>query len=352
MNNNFLIVIKSIRFPLIIGVILIHSVIIKSDEAINMGYSILGYSTKLMCEILPQFCVPMFFAISGYLFFYNLDKFSTRQYLNKIKRRFHTLFIPYLFWNLVVAICYIISNQLFGRFEDLTKYSLIEWFDVFYSKFGGFPIAYQLWYLRDLIVLCIFAPLIYLTIRYGKYYSIILLFLVMISQIEFPKIVPIFYFSLGALFSIHNLEVERYAKRCFKYALLTSLISLSLLIFYIRNPVTSLLNVIYSISMFILIIYLASSLIKKNYIHRIGANLSKYSFFIYCYHGFPIVVICTIILQSSNIIFGEDCSIFKDLTLTLSIPIVVTLIILGGIYIYKILSRFFPNFTAFINGKR
>ena len=102
MNNNFLIVIKSIRFPLIIGVILIHSVIIKSDEAINMGYSILGYSTKLMCEILPQFCVPMFFAISGYLFFYNLDKFSTRQYLNKIKRRFHTLFIPYLFWNLVV----------------------------------------------------------------------------------------------------------------------------------------------------------------------------------------------------------------------------------------------------------
>lgn len=352
MNNNFLTVIESTRFFLTIGILLIHSVIIPSEHAINMGYNILGYSTKLMCEILPQFCVPMFFAISGYLFFYNCDKFSIRQYLYKMKRRFHTLFIPYLFWNLIVVIYYIISNQLFGRFEDLSKYSLIEWCDVFYSKFSGFPIAYQLWYLRDLIILCIFSPIIYIIINHGKYFAILFLLFIMFAPIGMPKIVPTLYFSLGALFSIHNLDVIKWTEKCFKYALTTSIIVLILKIIFLNNSIISQLNILYIISMFIVVIYLTNSLqVKKNSL-KIGANLSKYSFFIYCYHGFPIVVICTTILQSSNIIFGEDYSIIKDIMFTLSIPIVITLIILGGIYIYKILSRFLPNFTAYINGKR
>ncbi|WP_072542388.1 acyltransferase family protein [Bacteroides mediterraneensis] len=50
---------------------------------------------QITTRILVQNAVPIFFFLSGFLFFLKKDTFK-----NKLKSRFRTLFIPYIFWTL------------------------------------------------------------------------------------------------------------------------------------------------------------------------------------------------------------------------------------------------------------
>ena len=51
--------------------------------------------------------VPAFFFISGYLFF-----LSKKSYGKKLKDRIHTLLIPYILWNLLLLLFYLIVYAL------------------------------------------------------------------------------------------------------------------------------------------------------------------------------------------------------------------------------------------------
>lgn len=68
--------------------------------------------------------VPIFFIISGYLFFSKLEEWNSDIYKNKIKRRVTSLMIPYLIWNLmpllVVLSLQLIKSIITGNFNVLT----------------------------------------------------------------------------------------------------------------------------------------------------------------------------------------------------------------------------------------
>ena len=91
-----------LRFPLIIAVVFIHT---QLGETIINGESVAEESKFIIHDILfhiitnelARIAVPLFFFISGFLFFYKTDSFTLEKYKNKLKKRFRTLLIPYFF---------------------------------------------------------------------------------------------------------------------------------------------------------------------------------------------------------------------------------------------------------------
>jgi peptidoglycan/LPS O-acetylase OafA/YrhL len=86
--------IKFLRLPLIIGIVAYHS------PTMSVGYAD-AFFQNFMANAWGGSCVHFFFILSGFLFFQNFN-LSLNSYLEKLKSRFRTLLVPYLFWNLVV----------------------------------------------------------------------------------------------------------------------------------------------------------------------------------------------------------------------------------------------------------
>ena len=86
--------ISYLRFPLIVGVVFIHfNLLEKGFSANGIIYDLKGddifwgirYVVRLFSDVLPSVSVPLFFMISGYLFF-NVDLFDRETYLKKSEK--------------------------------------------------------------------------------------------------------------------------------------------------------------------------------------------------------------------------------------------------------------------------
>lgn len=174
--------ISFLRFPLIIGVILIHAnlseVIIGGIKCFNKtDYPIYTYVSYVLSQIIARTAVPLFFLISGFLFFYKIEIFNFDIFLQKIKKRIRTLFIPYIFWNFLIILIYLIGqsivpNLISGGKKLICDYNFTDWLLSFWdtnlinpAKDIGMPINYPLWFIRDLMVVIMFSPLIYFLVK-------------------------------------------------------------------------------------------------------------------------------------------------------------------------------------------
>ncbi|OAV69185.1 Fucose 4-O-acetylase [Bacteroidales bacterium Barb6] len=216
-------VIDFLRFPLIVGVIFIHNY--GSTANIPEMASITGHTpvyhicSELFSHILGSVSVPLFFFISGFLFFLNTN-FSKQCYIKKLNSRVKTLLVPYLFWNISLLIfCFIISNipllSIFPNkdFELSLRYvleALWRMSDKTHNA-AGYPIATQFWFIRDLMVTVVLTPLIYLCVKRTHIYGILLLGIVWLSGrwFEFAgscglNVSTLFFFTSGAWFSINR----------------------------------------------------------------------------------------------------------------------------------------------------
>lgn len=112
--------------------------------------------------------VPLFFAISGFLFAYQYDNGKT--FLELTKRRLNTLGKPYIYWSLIytakLALLTVLGNYLAGRQLNsgtdfvLPLYSWKNPVLILGLDLSAFPIYFPLWYIRNLFLLfLIFVPL-------------------------------------------------------------------------------------------------------------------------------------------------------------------------------------------------
>ena len=181
--------IGQLRFPLAALVVLIHCNI---SKFLNPGMSqyLLKTSIVDMCSIgFTSFAVPLFFAISGYLFFYQIGDFTMEVYKHKLKRRVRTLLVPYIVWNLLALIIFTAKDLATG--SDLTyPLSLNAWWGI--RDIGGSgmnwlgynvhectaPLQVPLWFVRDLIVLTLLSPLLHFFLK--KYSKTLLLILALL----------------------------------------------------------------------------------------------------------------------------------------------------------------------------
>lgn len=116
--------------------------------------------------------VPLFYVISGYLFFANVDfaNDSLLPILKKIKKRVRSLVIPFLIAAWFPAFFYLVLEYIPGISGFLNSGGFSQNFSkplpeliyfMYWDAGGGSPYAFHLWFLRDLIIIVAFTPLIF-----------------------------------------------------------------------------------------------------------------------------------------------------------------------------------------------
>lgn len=91
--------ISALRFPLMVGIVFIHVRVLEGIDVqgVKIGSDLPYWLTciqSMFSDVIPSIGVPLFFLMSGYLFFYSgLTRIS---YRNKFKKRARTLLLPYI----------------------------------------------------------------------------------------------------------------------------------------------------------------------------------------------------------------------------------------------------------------
>lgn len=206
--------INVLSLTLIISVLYINS--INQDKIVNITNSaaqLIVFLQQLISKCLLRFAVPLFYLISGFLFFNTIPKIRKKDWFaRKILSRFFTLFIPFSIATLHYwIIIFVVRSNSFTS-EHFHNTSL-----VIYNVATAFkyllvePLAYHLWFLRDLILLVIVTPVIYLS---SKFKSTSILFVVISlclwlfdTAIYFMSSESIF-FIIGYFWRLYEMPVE------------------------------------------------------------------------------------------------------------------------------------------------
>ena len=106
--------IKIISFVLILLVVQLHAYNLdllfgKETIILNKGFN--WIFQNFFSNGITRIAVPLFFIISGYLFFLQFQP-TIENYFEKIKKRIKTLFIPYLIWSIIGVLLYFVLQTI------------------------------------------------------------------------------------------------------------------------------------------------------------------------------------------------------------------------------------------------
>ncbi|CUV66434.1 membrane hypothetical protein [Sulfurovum sp. enrichment culture clone C5] len=355
-NNSLSSKIKGISFILIIMVIYVHSyniltgagksIFLVTDNTANIAI----FLQNIFAQGMFRSAVPMFFAISGYLFFKNYR--SIRDYSKKIRNRFKTIAIPFIFWStLVILIYYIAQATIFTNthftsayIRDLGVYGFIE--AVFLN-----PYNYPLWFLRDLMLVVLFAPIVYFGVKKITaiwFISTIALWLLNIgagTKLFFYKSEAILFFSVGAYFAIYGQKYlnQRMSQNTLLYLAIIYILVLLAKTYMMMLIDTNLLFVISIMQKIIIIlgIFLLWNISDYTWISKVV--LTNYTFLFYVFHE-PLLML-----------IKKVCFYFLGISGISSIVIYIIspLVTLTFLFFLGILMKsYFPKFTFIIMGGR
>jgi len=120
---------------------------------------------SLISRNISSIAVPLFFSISGFLFFMKMERPASRRwFLAQLQKRIRTVLAPYLLWSLLSLAGFFLRDHAYLVVPALAPkrapdtYSLLALLDQAFVH----PIPYQLWFLRDLMIYVLLSPLIYL----------------------------------------------------------------------------------------------------------------------------------------------------------------------------------------------
>lgn len=350
--------ISYLRLPLIVSVVFIHT----SLEKVNVNGNLLvaedlfplhNILQHLISREIGSISVPLFFFFSGFLFFKNTD-FNFDSFKKKLNKRFHTLLIPYIFWNFLVLILYYLAQTFFpsmisGANKLVREYNIFDYFCAFWSYEENMPISYQFWFIRDLIVVVICSPIVYLIIRKLNVLGVVLLGILWCLGMVFPitgfSCVAFFFFTFGAYFAINqrNFIVDFKPLRLSFTFFYILLVMVDTYLWYYQNAYFYFIHKIgILIGLITIITWTAYGIQKK--ILKSSALLTGSSFFIYAYHGLPIMLLVKIWVNLM-------CPV-TELTMVLGYILIPCIIVGVGIGIYILMVKLFPRFLGFITGGR
>lgn len=355
-------IIDFLRFPLIVGVVFIHN---NSSTMIVQGVEI-GNSTNLpmyyiasnlFSQVIGSIAVPLFFFISGFLFFLNKN-FNLNVYKRKLQSRVHTLFIPYLFWNLAVLLfCYIATMiPILSSGSKSSDYNLMYILESLWGRSNtaepiDFPIDFQFWFIRDLMVVVVLSPFIYWFLKKTKCYGVIFIGILWYLGYTIPYIgrrglsmFALFFFTMGAWYSIRQKNlIDEFYKFRYWYFIGYLLVAIGDLCTKEQNYNIYIHNI--GIIVGILCCFnLSHYLIEKKGIKE-SPFLAASSFFIFAVH------VPWLLPQLKKVLFVL-LKPKSDAMLTLLYFVIVIIVVLVALLLYYLLKRTLPRFTAFITGGR
>lgn len=324
-----------LRFPLMFGVVLIHSGISAGE-----GYPALDFIVRLFTQSMPAFCVPMFLAISGYLFFAKTPALTPRIYLDKLRSRGRSLLVPYIFWNSVVIGCFWAMHRftpslINPNFENVANYSPLQLLRCFYDGSGGQPIAFQFWFIRNLMLLVVASPLIYILFR--RTFIGIVLFSVLYLLDSVSGLWTAYFFALGAWAGLQKPDFTGFARRYRTYALIGGVAALCAMM---CGPTPG-VRQIYILCMIVATLGFAPAL--KNAV-KIPEKASQASFFLFCVHTLPLMLL----EKTASIVLAGRAEGLWIATYFFN-PVFISAAAIG---LYALLKTTAPRLTSFITGGR
>lgn len=335
-----------LRFPLIFLIILLHGYSTVSISGNHAVYFKVLYPFSLW---LGETGVPGFFFISGFLFF-----LSKKSFEQKLNTRFHTLLIPYILWNAILLVAYLIAYTI-GYPQDINgknmaDYSLIDYLRLFwdrgsYDKGNFVPLLCPLWYIRNLLIMSVLSPLLFYITKYTR--ELFLLIVTIWWMLTYHNaFIPqtVLFFSLGAYFSILQVNpLEVFYKRRVTFLML-------FVIFGICDIVTHTLwssSINLQLHRLALIFNIPALFLLADYCSRHGLSsklLSNAAFIVFCVH-YPIIIV----LRKACISIFANASDFTHIFLYWACVIITTL---TSISIYIVLNKYFPKVKNILSGNR
>lgn len=209
-----------------LGVIGIH---VGSQYIVNATANI---NLIALLEIVTRFSVPIFFFISAFGLFYNLDMTKPFNYGKFIKKRAKTVFIPYLVWSVSYLLLYAV------RYHDFSVFSPLS---VVFALFFG-TACYQLYFMIILLWFYLLMPLWIYMVKKSSMKSLTLLFFVQIAfdyysssvmnpygiinpllrallvyRLNYWVVHYVFIFVLGGYLAVHFSEFAAYMRAYYKF---------------------------------------------------------------------------------------------------------------------------------------
>lgn len=201
------------------GLLMLFVVAIHTNFVPDMHCALSAYGRAYgMLEEVLWISNSLFFTISGFLFFLP-EQFNATVYRQKMRRRWHTLAVPYLLWNTLVwgfyLLCGYVAPAMVGSdVRPLGDTGLADVLRIYGSMDGlvldSGPIDAPLWFLRNLMVLSAAAPLGYLIFRIHRL-SFLLLPLVAMLPMPSGPLTSILFFGLGCYLGIWKVSPRRLA---------------------------------------------------------------------------------------------------------------------------------------------
>jgi len=355
MDKKLSIKIATISFLLMLHVVVVHSVNINYDPN---GNNIVWFIENFISFRLVKVVIPLFFFISGYLFFLSIApgvNDTPNTFKEKIGKRFKTLGIPYLFWcTFWFAVIFILQliPQLSSFFSTpLQKMTLWQQFWNLYIE----PINYPLWFLRELLLYVMITPLLYWLVKKFKlavpavFFLLSLFYLgIEVLEIYIYRFHMLVYYTIGIYLAIH--------KNGLKYRLNVGMQILSMIVFLgicalliwfdINNidvktwPIRLISNVATAIG--VISVWSLYDYFDDRF-HFQQHSVFSYGFIIYAMHGIPILY-----LKEALVKFFEPS---KPMALVFYV-VSFTSVILVCLFFGMMLKKLSPKIYLFTTGNR
>lgn len=372
--------ISYLRFPLTVGVVFIH---FNLTYCLNIHGVIHGLENPewfflivyIISELLPRIGVPLFFIISGFLFFYRKD-FDKGVYTQKLKTRIRTLLTPFVLWNAIAIIWqlkrFLPGASLFYRPVVEVQLSFVRIINTFLCNVdnrgifigplspepvkGPCPIDGPLWYVRELMVMAVLSPIIYWLLKKSRQWFVIVLGLIwFFSSVILPRgnyayiymgmlTTPLFFFSLGAYYSIFKENIVL-SFRKFKYA---PLVYIPFAVADICTRGLACNEYIGNVGILVgvvVAVVLVSYLLEFGKV-KVSASLANSSFFIFAFHR---IFIDDVGKFAFTMLHIPENNPYAMLALYLAVPILTILVCLA---LYMLLKRYAPKVCSLLTGGR
>jgi succinoglycan biosynthesis protein ExoH len=319
-----------LRLPLIFLIVFIHARFMDIDYPDRWSRLL---SENVLIGKMPHCAVIFFFVISGYLFTWT----EQSGYLNLIQRKGYTLLIPYILWNTMLMAVHLLCGLLpYKKLLPAFKYAGMTPWQVVVRSYGldmGMPIDVPLWYVRDLLLLFLVAPLlIWLVRRLPLWFTPLLL----LAATFFMEDCSVLFFSFGLFCRYWDIDLRPLSKwwPLFIGAPLGYFITAEFT--GINWPLMLWISVPFYTGIAMLLQRLPQHL-QKHMIH-----FGEYSFWIYCSHA-PVATTVTRIGISLNYL-GMPPAVWIALNSVVTVAIIVSCL--------WVLRRIMPSFVALLCGSR
>lgn len=357
-------IIRIVRFPLIVFIVYLHSSgDLKHPEIPIIQSGLFDITQTIISRLITHSAVPSFFFISGFLMFYGLNNFTKDLYVKKMKKRITRLLIPYSLWNFIALFVSILrktSNEISyesavssccsnGFFSCFWVYNITGDSDI--DILGNVthlavPIDLPLWYLRDLIVVSVISPLIYICIKKFKLLTVITAMSLYLAGFytNLPGFssTAIAFYSMGAYFSIMKIDFSSFFRKWFTSALAIYIFLLLFILFKFESKSTSLLFP--ALRLFgVFAIFGVAEWYVRHKLPELPPIFTESTFFIYAIHY---ILFLSFVDKYISLVFSPS----NELTQTLQYLISPAIKIMIYVTIYILLKTILPKTTYILTG--